>query len=162
MAERLTHAFGRIRSATAGLALGVAAASGCAVPAAAAPQEKLQIVTASGPHDFDVEVMRTEQDRARGLMFRKTMAQNHGMLFDFERSQPIYMWMKSTILPLDMVFIDSGGTVVNVAENTTPMSEKIIASGAPVLGVLEVNAGTAQAIGLKNGDKIINGMFRAK
>lgn len=124
------------------------------------PTEKLDISTASGVHTFDVEVMRTEPERARGLMFRKTMAPTHGMLFDFEAVQPIYMWMKNTLLPLDMVFIDAQGTVVNVAEDTVPMSEKVIASGQPVLGVLEVNAGTARTIQLKKGDKVSNTMFK--
>jgi uncharacterized membrane protein (UPF0127 family) len=121
--------------------------------------EKLDIVTASGVHHFSVEVMRTEAQREKGLMFRRFMPAGRGMLFDFHKPQPVMMWMKNTILPLDMVFIASDGAVINVAANAEPMSERIIPSGGDVLGVLELNAGTAAAIGLKVGDKVVYPLF---
>ena len=113
-----------------------------ATGAAASGVETLEIVTASGTHEFSVEVMRSEPQRERGLMFRRYLPQNRGMLFDFGAERPVMMWMKNTYLPLDMIFIGRTGKVVGLAENTEPLSEKIIPSGAPAFGVLEVNAGT--------------------
>jgi len=121
--------------------------------------EKLEIVTASGSHDFYVEVMRTEPERERGLMFRRFMPQDRGMLFDFKSERPVMMWMKNTFLPLDMIFIARSGKVVGLKENAEPLSEAIIPSGAPTFGVLEVNAGTAAKIGLKIGDLVRHSLF---
>jgi uncharacterized membrane protein (UPF0127 family) len=122
--------------------------------------EPLQLVTASGPHKFAVEVMKTDEQRARGLMFRRFLPADRGMLFDFKTEQPVMMWMKNTYLPLDMVFIARTGVVVSVAQNTEPLSERTIASGPPAFAVLEVNAGTAAKIGLKAGDRVEHPMFR--
>ncbi len=122
--------------------------------------EPLEIVTSSGSHKFSVEVMRTDEQRARGLMHRRFMAQDRGMLFDFKREEPVSMWMKNTYLSLDMVFIDKSGKVVNIAENTEPLSERIIPSAGPVLAVLELNAGTARRIGLKPGDRLRHSLFK--
>ncbi len=116
--------------------------------------ETLQLVTAGGAHDFSVEVMRTPEQRQRGLMFRRFLPQNRGMLFLFEAERPVAMWMKNTYLPLDMVFIGKTGRVVGLAENAEPLSEKIIPSGAPTYAVLELNAGVAAKIGLKIGDAL--------
>jgi uncharacterized protein len=121
--------------------------------------EKLEIVTSSGRHVFSVEVMRSDRDRERGLMFRRFLPKDRGMLFDFEVEQPVMMWMKNTYLPLDMIFISRSGKVVGLAENTEPLSEKIIPSGAPAYGVLEVNAGTVARIGLRIGDTIRHPAF---
>jgi len=121
--------------------------------------EKLEIVTASGTHEFYVEVMRTEAQRERGLMFRRYLPQNRGMLFDFGVERPVMMWMKNTFLPLDMIFIGRSGKVVGIAENAEPLSEKIIPSGAPAYGVLEVNAGVAAQLGLKIGDSVHHPLF---
>jgi uncharacterized protein len=122
--------------------------------------EPLEIATSTGPHSFSVEVMRTDEQRARGLMNRRFMAQDRGMLFDFKREEPVAMWMKNTYLSLDMVFIDKSGKVVNIAENTEPLSERIIPSAGPVLAVLELNAGTARRIGLKPGDRLRHSLFK--
>ncbi len=122
--------------------------------------EPLEIATTTGPHNFSVEVMRTDEQRARGLMHRRFMAQDRGMLFDFKREEPVAMWMKNTYLSLDMVFIDKSGKVVNIAENTEPLSERIIPSAGPVLAVLELNAGTARRIGLKPGDRLRHSLFK--
>jgi uncharacterized protein len=116
--------------------------------------ETLQLVTASGPHELSVEVMRTAEQRQRGLMFRRFLPQNRGMLFLFEAERPVAMWMKNTYLPLDMVFIGKTGRVVGLAENVEPLSEKIIPSGAPTYAVLELNAGVAAKIGLRIGDAL--------
>jgi hypothetical protein len=122
--------------------------------------ESLSIVTASGRHDFSVEVMRTDAGRERGLMFRRYLPRDRGMLFDFGVEQPIMMWMKNTYLPLDMIFIARTGRVIGIAADTEPLSETIIRSEAPAYAVLEVNAGTAARIGLKIGDRVRHPMFQ--
>jgi uncharacterized membrane protein (UPF0127 family) len=121
--------------------------------------EKLQIVTSSGVHEFSVEVMRTQAQRERGLMFRRRLPPNEGMLFDFQVERPISMWMKNTFLPLDMIFVAKIGKVVALAQNTEPLSKTIIPSGVPVYSVLEVNAGVAANIGLKIGDTVRHPLF---
>jgi uncharacterized membrane protein (UPF0127 family) len=121
--------------------------------------ETLEIVTAGGAHEFSVEVMRTDQQRERGLMFRRFLPPDRGMLFDFGTERPIMMWMKNTYLPLDMIFIARTGKVVGLAENAEPLSEKIIPSRAPAFGVLEVNAGTIAKIGVKIGDSVRHPLF---
>ena len=145
------------------LASAMAPLSVTAQPAPATSEtalEPLEIVTASGPQKFMVEVMRDDAQRARGLMYRRSMPQDRGMLFDFKREEPVSMWMKNTYLSLDMVFIDRTGRVVGLAENTEPLSERIIPSGAPAYAVLEVNAGVAQRMGLKLGDRVRHPLFR--
>ncbi|MBY0613685.1 MAG: DUF192 domain-containing protein [Beijerinckiaceae bacterium] len=126
------------------------------------PFEPLEIVTASGKHRLDVEVMRTPDEQARGLMFRQSMADSNGMLFDFGLDRPVSMWMKNTYIPLDMVFINADGTIHRVEERTEPLSERTIASGAPVRAVLELSAGVARKLGIKSGDKVVHAMFPAK
>ena len=121
--------------------------------------EPLDIVTATGPHHYSVEVMRTDAGREKGLMFRKFMPADRGMLFDFKSERQVTMWMKDTYLPLDMVFIDHVGKVVGVAQNAEPLSEAVIPSDAPAYAVLELNAGAADRIGLKIGDKITHNIF---
>ena len=129
-------------------------------PAQAAGREPLEIVTATGRHAFSVEVMRTEAEREKGLMFRRFMPADRGMLFDFKTEQTVMMWMKNTYLPLDMIFTSRNGTVTHIALNAEPMSERIIASGPPAYSVLEVNAGTAARIGVKEGDRVLHPLFR--
>jgi uncharacterized membrane protein (UPF0127 family) len=135
---------------------GSGAASGAEAPA---KLEQLDIVTSSGAHPFFVEVMRTEAERERGLMFRRSLPQDRGMLFDFETERPVQMWMKNTYIALDMIFISRTGKVVGLAEDTEPLSERIISSGAPAAGVIEVNAGAAARIGLKIGDRVRHPLF---
>jgi uncharacterized membrane protein (UPF0127 family) len=121
--------------------------------------ETLTVTTASGVHPFSVEVMRTGPQRERGLMFRRFLPTDRGMLFDFKSEQPIMMWMKNTYIPLDMIFISHSGKVVRIARNAEPLSERIVASGVPAYAVLEVNAGTAEKIGLGVGDAIGHPLF---
>lgn len=128
----------------------------------AAGQETLEIVTVSGRHKFNVDVMRTDADRAKGLMFRQSMPQDYGMLFDFAADVNVMMWMKNTYISLDMVFIKADGTVHRVEPRTETLSERTIPAGAPVRAVLELNAGVADKIGLKPGDRIQHKMFPAK
>jgi uncharacterized membrane protein (UPF0127 family) len=121
--------------------------------------ETLVIQSGGKSHSFQVEVMRTDAERAKGLMFRRYMPADRGMLFDFKTPGPAAMWMKDTYLPLDMVFIRANGTIARVEENTEPMSTRTIPSGEAVLGVLELNAGTAARLDIKAGDKVTHPLF---
>ena len=141
------------------MAFGLALLAGLVAAHAEAPLESLTIDTASGPHKFKVEVMRTEPERERGLMYRKTMARDHGMLFEYPTEQPVTFWMHNTYLPLDLIFIGKDGRVVNVAPDAKPMDDSLIPSAGPALGVLELDAGSARAIGLKAGDLVRHKMF---
>ena len=123
------------------------------------PLEALEIVTSDGTHRFTVEVMRTPEQLAKGLMFRRYMSDDRGMLFDFKAEQPVQFWMKNTYLPLDMIFISKAGKIVSIKENAEPLSEKLIPSGAPVVAVLEVNAGTAARIHASAGDTVRASIF---
>jgi uncharacterized membrane protein (UPF0127 family) len=121
--------------------------------------EKLTIQTQTGAFPFLVEVMRSEAEREKGLMFRRYLPPDRGMLFDFKVEAPVMMWMKNTFLPLDMIFISRNGVVKNIVQDAEPMSETIIPSGAKVFAVLEVNAGTAARIGLRAGDRVEHPIF---
>ena len=121
--------------------------------------EPLVVVTRGGRHPFSVEVARTEADRAQGLMFRRSLAPDRGMLFDFERTEPLAMWMKNTYIPLDMLFIRPDGTIARIAENTEPLSERVIPSGEAVSAVLEVAGGTAARAGIRPGDRVEHPLF---
>jgi uncharacterized membrane protein (UPF0127 family) len=107
-----------------------------------------------------VEVARNDADRAQGLMFRRSMPADQGMLFDFGRVEPVSMWMQNTYLSLDMLFIRPEGTIARIAANTEPLSTRTISSGEPVLAVLELNAGTAARLGIKAGDRVEHPVFK--
>jgi uncharacterized membrane protein (UPF0127 family) len=113
------------------------------------------IKTETGEHSFDIEVMTTGGERAKGLMFRRSMPDRSGMLFLYDRPQGAAMWMKNTFIPLDMVFIAEGGTVHRIETNTEPFSTALISSEGDIVAVLELNAGEAARIGLKRGDPVI-------
>jgi uncharacterized membrane protein (UPF0127 family) len=131
-------------------------------PAAAADESTLEIVTKNGVHVFSVEVAASDADRQKGLMFRKELPEGRGMLFDFKQDQDVSMWMRNTLIPLDMMFINADGRIRRIAENTEPMSERTIPSGGPVRGVLEVIGGTAKKLGIVAGDKVAHPMFSGK
>jgi uncharacterized membrane protein (UPF0127 family) len=123
--------------------------------------ETLSIAMQSGQRQsFRVEVARNDADRAQGLMFRRSMPADQGMLFDFGRVEPVAMWMQNTYLPLDMLFIRADGTIARIAANTEPLSTRTIPSGEPVLAVLELNAGTAAKLGVKPGDRVEHPVFK--
>jgi uncharacterized membrane protein (UPF0127 family) len=131
-------------------------------PAVAQALEKLVIQTASGPRAFDVEVMRTDDERAKGLMNRRYLPAERGMLFDFKVDQPVSMWMMNTYIPLDMLFIRKDGTIARIAEMTEPLSTRTIASGESVVGVLEINGGLSAKLGIKAGDKVQHAIFNTR
>ena len=116
---------------------------------------RLTIVSAAGERNqFMVEIASTPQQRSLGLQGRRQLAPDQGMLFDFGRIEPVFMWMKNTYLPLDMIFISGEGRIVNIAPETTPESLTIIESAAPVRWVLEVRARTAARLGIQAGDRV--------
>ena len=123
------------------------------------PTNRMLVTTATGKHTFTLEIAKTNEERAKGLMFRKSMPQDHGMLFIFHDARPISMWMKNTLISLDMIFVSGEGMVTSIIQHTTPLSEEIITSDQPAQGVIEVNAGVAQKIGLAPGDKIHHPLF---
>ena len=126
----------------------------------APPRVELVVIeTDQGQTIFNAEIADTPELRQRGLMFRQRLPQDQAMLFDFLEPRPVHMWMKNTYISLDMIFIDSGGTVIGISKDTTPQSENIIGVEEPVRAVLEVPAGTAAHIGLKPGDKVIHQIF---
>jgi uncharacterized protein len=136
----------------AGLVMGSA-------PALALDPGELLIETPAGQHRFTVELAATPSERSRGLMFRRAMQPDHGMLFDFRAPQPVAFWMKNTPLPLDMLFIDEAGVIVQIAADTVPHSETPIPSEQPIRAVLELKAGTAKRLGITAGAKVRHAIF---
>jgi uncharacterized protein len=141
------------------VAVGLLLLAGCSRPAAETspiglPMETITIDTDHGSQTFQVEIAADDASRERGLMFRKTMQPDHGMLFDFKIDEGVAFWMKNTILPLDMVFIRSDGTISSIAPDATPYSTQEIPSAEPVRAVLELNAGRAAALGIAPGDVV--------
>jgi uncharacterized membrane protein (UPF0127 family) len=124
--------------------------------AANLPRDVLLVETGSSQYRFEVEVADDPAERAEGLMYRQSLADNAGMLFLYPQPQPVEFWMKNTPLSLDIVFVRADGTIARIAANTTPMSEDRIPSGEPVLAVLEVKAGIMQQLGIAAGDRLRN------
>jgi uncharacterized membrane protein (UPF0127 family) len=120
------------------------------------PRGHVWIETAGGTHTFQVWIADNDRRRQQGLMFIKDLPADHGMLFLFDRPQPVSFWMKNTYISLDIVFITSEGLVANIAHRTQPLSLTPIESVAPVTAVLEIAAGTAARIGLAPGDRVRN------
>jgi uncharacterized protein len=142
--------------------IAVAAVAVCAFAgprAQAASVQPLEIVTKNGVQVFSVEIATTEQEKETGLMYRKELADGKGMLFDFSPEQEVSMWMKNTYISLDMIFIRADGTILRIAENTEPLSTKIIPSQGLAKGVLEVIAGTAKKYGIEPGDRVGHPLF---
>src|SRR5262249_60271161 len=99
----------------------------------------LVIVGGGGSHRFTVELAETPAEMQQGLMFRPSLAPDAGMLFDFKEPTSATMWMRNTLIPLDMLFVDGNGRIVNIAERTVPQSDAVIAAAAPVRAVIELN-----------------------
>ena len=141
------------------ITLSLAFAAGLAAAAQALPTTTLSIDTASGHPNFKVEVANDHASQEKGLMYRKTMAADAGMLFDFHKDQMVTFWMKNTVLPLDILFIRADGTISSIAGNAVPYSEAPIPSSEPIRAVLEINAGRARALGIEPGDKVKASIF---
>lgn len=124
------------------------------------PTEKLVIVTQDGRKlDFIVEMAIATDQQTVGLMFRKTVADGTGMLFDWGVVRDSNMWMRNTVSSLDMLFIDADGTIHHIAERTVPQSLAVISSDGPVRATLEIAAGTAEKLNIRIGDKVQNRIF---
>ena len=126
----------------------------CAPPAFALPRSDLLVQTGSSQFRFDVEIADDAAERAEGLMYRETMADNAGMLFLYPAPQQVQFWMKNTPMSLDIVFVRTDGTIARIAERTTPFSEDMIPSGEEVRAVLEVKAGMMHQLGVRVGDRL--------
>lgn len=144
----------------AGLVSAVLAAAMPAMAQAVFPRSQVEIVTAAGRHHVvSVELATSAEQLAQGLMHRKSMAADAGMLFDFAQTRPVSMWMKNTLIPLDMLFLGPDGRILGIAERAVPGSVAVIDSPGPVRGVLELNGGTASRLGLVPGDRILHPLF---
>ena len=143
------------RAAWLFVAIGVMAWASLSGPHAIAQTlEPLAIVSGDERHEFEVELAVTPAERSRGLMYRRSMPSDQGMLFDFEREEMVSMWMRNTYISLDMLFIRSDGSIARIAQHTEPLSERTISSGEPVRFVLELNAGTSEQLGITPGDVV--------
>lgn len=124
------------------------------------PKEKLIIVTHDGKqHEFNVEIASTGKQQQTGEMFRTSIPEDGGMLFDWGKPQPTQMWMKNTLVPLDMVFINQDGTIRSIAEDTVPRSLAVIDAGGLVRATLELNGGVTAKLGIKVGDTVKQKIF---
>lgn len=126
------------------------------------PQDRLAIESGGKRIEFFVELAESPEQRAQGLMYRKLMAADAGMLFVETGEREQLMWMKNTLIPLDMLFIRADGTIHSIHERAIPRSEATISSRGPVKSVLELNGGTAARLGIKPGDKVIYRAFGTK
>ncbi len=120
---------------------------------------ELEIVAGGERHLFRIEMAITPDERSRGLMNRRELAPDAGMLFDYGKPRFVSFWMKDTLIPLDMMFIKDDGRIARIAKRTIPLSLAAVPSGEPVRAVLEVNGGTADRLGIGPGDTVIHPIF---
>jgi hypothetical protein len=121
---------------------------------------ELTIRTANGPQKFAIELALSGPQMEQGLMFRRSLAPGAGMLFDFKTPTNVTMWMKNTVIPLDMLFLDNSARIIAIHERAVPQSTDIIASPAPARYVIELNGGTATRLGIKPGDQTTSPYFK--
>ena len=122
-------------------------------------RETLKLHTAATVRVINVEIADTPQEKAQGLMFRTSLADDQGMLFFYDTPQEVTMWMRNTYIPLDMVFIRADGVVHRIEARTEPLSEAIIGSRGDVSACLELAGGAAERLGLKAGDRVEHRFF---
>jgi len=123
-------------------------------------RDSLVLHTAEGAElAFDIELAVSSQQQAQGLMYRQSLAADAGMLFLYRPAREVSMWMRNTLIPLDMLFIAEDGTVVRVAERAVPLSLATISSGERVRAVLEINGGMASRLGIRPGDRVVHPAF---
>jgi uncharacterized protein len=120
---------------------------------------ELTIVSATGSHCFTVEIAETPAQMEQGLMFRRAMAPDAGMLFDYKTPTVATMWMRNTLIPLDMLFVDAQGRIINIHERAVPQALDVIAAAAPARAVIELNGGTAARLGIAPGDQVQHPIF---
>lgn len=136
-----------------------AGAGSAAVPLQSFETSGLVIVSAHARHRFTVELAETPEQLEQGLMFRPSLAPDAGMLFDFKAPTVATMWMRNTLIPLDMLFVDAAGTILAIRARAIPGSDAIISAGVPVRAVLELNGGTAERLGIAAGDRVLHPIF---
>ena len=130
------------------------------VARAASPRlETVEIVSSRGRARLQVEIAATRAEQARGLMFRKSLAPDRGMLFVYKRPQPAAYWMKNTLIPLDIIYIQPDGRILSIVRNARPHDETPLPSGGLVLGVLEIAGGRAAQLGILPGDRVLHRIF---
>lgn len=119
------------------------------------PKDTVTVETAAGAkHRFTVELATTPPQITQGLMFRRQMAADAGMLFVIEPPDNSVFWMRNTYIPLDMIFIGPDGRILNIAERTVPQTDTPVPAAGLTRAVLEVNGGTASRLGIKAGDRV--------
>lgn len=123
-------------------------------------QEPLEITTSKATIRFTVEIADTEATRNRGMMYRKSLAPDKGMLFDFKTPREAAFWMRNTLIPLDIIFITQDGRILTIARNAVPHSEVPIPSGGVIRGVLELAGGRAAQLGIYPGDRVKHRIFK--
>lgn len=123
---------------------------------AQAASDRLPVVirTAKATHRFDVEVAATPQEQEKGLMFRKTLDADSGMLFPMDPPRTASFWMKDTLIPLDMLFIHTDGTIAFLKSEAQPYAREPVSAGVPVAAVLELRGGRAAELGIAEGDRV--------
>jgi uncharacterized membrane protein (UPF0127 family) len=124
-------------------------------------RDEIEVQSASGErYYFNVELATTKSQQAQGLMFRKELKTNHGMLFIFDDTVKRAFWMKNTLIPLDMLFVADNGEIHHIHHNATPQDLTSITSLHPSKAVLELKGGSSDILGIKEGDMIIHPAFR--
>ncbi|WP_239334996.1 DUF192 domain-containing protein [Ruegeria sp. Ofav3-42] len=126
---------------------------------AACRSDQIDIRNASAQIRFNIEVAVTPQERSRGLMFRENLPNRSGMLFVFDPPQRVVFWMKNTLIPLDIIFLDRSGTVTRVHQGAIPGDLTPIEGGDSVFAVLEINAGLAARYSIKPGTEMRHEIF---
>lgn len=125
------------------------------------PREELVVRTRQGvEHRFRVWIADTPERQQQGLMFVRDLPADEGMLFPADPPRIASMWMKNTLIPLDMLFVDARGRIVTLHERTTPLSLQTLSSDRPVRGVLELRGGEAARRGIRLGDQVVHRLFR--
>lgn len=122
----------------------------------------LTIQTKDSEYIFNIEIAVTEKERSRGLMYRKELKQTEGMLFLYPEKQIIKMWMKNTLIPLDMIFINNNGKIIDIFKMTIPKDLTPIGPDVKLKGVLEINGGLSSYLNINKGDFIIHPSLNGK
>ncbi len=138
-----------------------AAALSAGVAAGACAPDRIDVLLPAGAAGFSIEIADDPAEQARGLMFRPALARDAGMLFVFDPPRPASFWMRNTMIPLDMLFVDDSGRVESIAERTDTYSQRVSESAGPVRAVLEINGGLSRQLGISPGTQLRHPAFRS-